>query len=200
MVPSAIDVGLQLHVVVREARPVSWQTHEQDGALPPRRLWFAGEVQFEDLEKLMARFNVSICAIDIQPERHKAAEFAQSSRPAVWLVDYNRHEPGYDASSGLPRMVHAHRVDFMDQVVERFRRQQVSLPKDARRLGGRVRDGQGEYYRELMAPQRVPFRDGHGNLDYRWDERHRDDHYFHAELYALLADQLSGRGLIRTTW
>ena len=190
-----IDVGLKLHVVIRETslprranrRPIVAQTPFVS------RLWFAGEVDFADIEMLMEQFNVRSCAIDIQPERHKALEFARVSRRHVWPVDYNRYEPGYEILEGRPEVLRAHRVDFMDQVAERFRSRQVSLPKDARRLGGRFRDGIAEYYRELTAPQRQPFRDTRGNLDYRWLEYGRDDHYFHAELYALVAELLVGR-------
>jgi hypothetical protein len=88
----------------------------------------------------------------------------------------------------------------MDQVAIRFRNKERSLPRDARQLGGRFKDGYGEYYRELLAPQRLPFKDSRGNLDYHWEDRGRDDHYYHAELYALLAEKIRDRNRIYHPW
>jgi hypothetical protein len=189
-----IDVGLKLHVIIRETAPgrSPYRWPSEDRAPFVSRLWFAGEMGFADIEPLMERFNVSCCAIDVQPERTKALELASGSRHGIWPVDYSRHEPGYGVIEGPPKMIRAHRVDLMDQVAERFRSGQLSVPKEARQVGGRFRQGFGEYYRELMAPQREPFRDHRGNLDYKWDEHGRDDHYFHAEVYALLAELMRG--------
>jgi hypothetical protein len=190
-----VDVGIKLHVVIRETKP-------RRSSFPPLpefqpRLWFAGQVGFDELDRLMTKFNVLSCAIDEQPERHKAREFLEQSQGGVWLVTYNRHEMGLDVQG---RMIKAHRVDFMDQVVERFRRGEAILPEDARNLGGQIKDGYAEYYREMMAPKRVPFRDARGNFDYRWDEGARDDHYFHAEVYALIAEQVRDWHIIVPIW
>ena len=184
-----IDVGATLHVVIRESAQRAGQRRYQSIPHPQAsRLWFAAQVGFAEVEQLMERFNVVSCAIDVQPERNKVFDLLGSSRRTIWAVDYNRYQPAYEVKDGPPRTISAHRVDLMDQVAERFRTRAISLPRQARQLGGRFREGFGEYYRELMAPQRVPSRDHHGNLDYKWDEGGRDDHYFHAELYALLAE------------
>jgi len=189
-----IDVGLKLHVVIRETEEPKRHGPWSRAAPAPfvARLWFAGEVSFADIERLIEQFNVTCCAIDVQPERTKVAELISGSRHGIWPVDYNRHEPGYVVVDGPPKTIRAHRVDFMDQVAQRFRSGQLSLPKDARQLGGRYRKGLGEYYREIMAPQREAVRDGRGNLDYKWDERGKDDHYFHAELYTIIAERMKG--------
>lgn len=194
-----VDVGLKLHVVIRETQPRkrrSDRTAERFVA----RLWFAGEVDWAELDALMEKYNVKTAVFDLQPERHKALEFAKGSRRDVLVADYNRSEPGHEVLKGHPPAVRANRVDLMDQVAQRFRDRDVALPRDARHVGGRYKDGFGELYRQLMAPQRVPIKDGQGNLDYRWRDGGRDDHYFHAEVYALLAERVSRRNLIEAAW
>jgi hypothetical protein len=196
-----VDVGLKFHVVIREVSARQTTASPPPSASTPfvSRLWFAGEADFADLPGLMSKFNVRTCAIDLLPERHLVSQLVGDSRSSVWPVDYGRSEPGYEVSDS-PRQIHAHRVDLMDQVAARFRKAEVSLPRAGRELGGRLRDGFGEYYREMTAPQRLPIRDSRGNLDYRWDDRGRDDHYYHSELYALLAEKVRDRYLIFPAW
>ncbi len=194
---AGIDVGLKHHVVIREAKPSTTpQPFQQKPADFVARLWFAGEVDFDALPSLLTRYNVSCVVIDSQPERHKATEFVAEARCNVYLAYYGRHDPGYEVVSGRPPMIRANRLELMDQVVDRTRKREVALPREARQLGGRMKDGFSEYYREMMAPQRLPIRDSNGNFDYRWDEKGRDDHYFHAEVYALLAELVKNRNRI----
>ena len=68
------------------------------------------------------------------------------------------------------------------------------LPADARSLGGEVRDGIGEYYRQLLAPQRIVERNGSGDWVARYDEGNRPDHFAHAEAYCLAAFVVRQRG------
>ena len=63
----------------------------------------------------------------------------------------------------------------------------VVLPKEARHLGGRDKEGFGEYYREVLAPKKSYERDSNGNAVSRWVDYNKPDHFFHAEAYALLA-------------
>ena len=65
----------------------------------------------------------------------------------------------------------------------------AALPRDAQRLGGRVKQGYGEYYRELLTLKRTLERDDQGNVVARWLDTGRDDHYAHAEAYCLLAGE-----------
>lgn len=73
----------------------------------------------------------------------------------------------------------------------------MSLPWDARRLGGRFKGGLGEYYRELLAPPRTLERDAKGNWAARWLDHGRDDHYARAEVYCLRAAHRSGGARLR---
>ncbi len=182
-----VDVGLRRqHVVIRE--------HVEDsgyGAGHRRsRLWFAGEVPWEQLDALIERFNVEACVIDSRPEGLKAREFAARHPHTVWLAQYTRQETGHDFDRhGHPPMISANRTEALDEAFARFHQELVELPRDARELGGRIKDGAGEYYRELLTPTRVPVKDAQGTLVYRWDDHGKADDYAHAEVYCWLAAQ-----------
>ena len=84
-------------------------------------------------------------------------------------------------------MWHAERTFAIDETFERFRREMAELPSSARSLGGREREGSGEYLRELLALKRVTEQDASENWVARYRNNGRDDHYAHAEVYAWLA-------------
>ena len=174
-----IDVGKLFHVVIRDKDPIP-------------RLWYAGEVkEVRELHRLMNDFNVGYAVIDAQPEMRLAAEFARARPRRVWLAQYGRQQPGYQRDRDSdPAVIHINRTEFLDATFARFRERRVELPRDARQLGGRVKQGVGEYYRELRALQRSLERDVQGNVVSRWRDRNKDDHYAHAELYCLLAGEV----------
>ena len=91
------------------------------------------------------------------------------------------------------RSVRLERTQAIDEMVERFRAGSTELPRDARRLAGRVADGSGAYYRELLAPQRTLEQDAQGNWVARWSEHGRADHFAHAEVYCRAADEIAAR-------
>ena len=178
-----VDIGRRLHVVIRG---------RQDAPDGERRLWFADEVGWPELPALMERFQVMHCVIDGAPEGYQARVFAERFHWRVRIADYNRSESGVHTSkggSGKPPRVSANRTDALDAWTASLRAGRSVLPQDARALGGRVksREGYGEYYREQLAPQRAIDEDHHGNPVARWKTERRDDHYFHAEAYCLLA-------------
>lgn len=74
--------------------------------------------------------------------------------------------------------------------MHRFHERAAPLPADARALGGRVREGLGAYYRELLALTRTLEQDATGNWVARWTNRRRADHYAHAEVYCALAGSI----------
>ncbi|MDP9237619.1 MAG: hypothetical protein M3P30_09535, partial [Chloroflexota bacterium] len=63
----------------------------------------------------------------------------------------------------------------------------MALPSDARRAGGRVRDGVGEYYRQMMALTRVLEQNAAGNWISKFVDSGKPDHFAHAELYCMRA-------------
>lgn len=195
-----VDVGLKLHVVIRERKPNDLKR----GEVFKSRLWFAAEVDsFEEVEALMPRFNVKAAVVDSQPDLHAARSFADRHRTA-WLAQYSRHTPGHEPVRGRhgrePNIFNVNRLEALDAMYDRIRNRLVSMPRDARALGGRVKDGVGEYYREMRAPKRTIDRDGQGNLVPKWDDHGRDDHYAHAEVYCMLAGTAPIGGRVVGVW
>ncbi len=182
-----IDVGLRCHVVIRQRRT---ERDRSSGSPFTPRLWFAGDVGFDELDGLLDRFNVKSAVIDAQPELFAANSFAMQHKRRAWLAQYDRHQSGHERVRGTgnqPNRFHVSRTQALDEVVQRFRDQAVSLPHDARSLGGGVKQGLGDYYQQLLAPKRTLERDGQGNWIGRWVEGSRADHYAHAEVYCMLA-------------
>ena len=79
--------------------------------------------------------------------------------------------------------LHIDRTLALDVTLQGFRDGLSLLPPSARDLGGRVKHGVGEYYREMVAPQRVFDQE---REEYRYPKGH-DDHFAFSELYCLMA-------------
>lgn len=180
-----VDVGMKLHVVIRR--------HLEENRT---RALFIGEVDtFEELGELITRYDVRRCVIDAQPELHKTREFARARPRRVWLAFYDRehgdHEwvrgKGVDVST-----VHVNRTQALDEMFDLFRQGKAELPSNARRLGGRVQHGIGEYYREMMALKRTLEENAQGNWVSRYVTERKADHYAHAEVYCVLAAKADG--------
>ncbi|MPZ23599.1 MAG: hypothetical protein GEU28_08640 [Dehalococcoidia bacterium] len=185
-----VDVGIRLHVVVRERCSKKGQ---RGSCGQPHRLWFAGEATWDDLLALVKRFNVQQCLIDAQPEMHMASQFVRGNPGVASLAQYGRHENGHHYQRGdgsRPNVYHINRPEAMDEVMQRFHDRLVLLPRDARGLGGRVRDGLGDYYRQILAPKRTLEQDAQGNWVSRWVDNGKADHYAHAELYCMMAERI----------
>jgi hypothetical protein len=187
-----VDVGLKLHVVIRERPPTAFEAenHRQHWATSRvPRLWFAGELDhFAELEALIERYQVERAVVDAQPETRQAVEFARrQERCHVWLARYGRQEPGHDfVHTDELRLCRTNRTEAIDAMVERFHGAMNELPRDARQLGGRPKAGIGEYYRQLLVPQRQLEQDGQGNWVARWLRGNKADHFAHAEVYCAL--------------
>lgn len=189
-----IDVGKQLHVVIRELVPFKPDrktlVRRQVGV---SRLWFAGQVGWDDLPQLLSKYNVQKLAIDAQPEYRKAVELVVGFRKGGFVVEYEQlghmEEMKQSKRRNEPSICKADRLIALDETFERFRTRLVELPRNARELGGAVKDGMGEYYREMRALQRESVQDAQGNWTTRWLDYNKPDHYAHAELYCLLASR-----------
>ena len=142
----------------------------------------------------MERFHVKKAVIDALPETRLAAAFARRHDQA-WCAYYGAAPADHGArkmQAGV-RSVRLERTQAIDEMVERFRAGTTELPRDARRLGGRVADGSGAYYRELLTPQRTLEQDAQGNWVARWSEHGRADHFAHAEVYCRAANEIAAR-------
>lgn len=173
-----VDVGLKLHVVVREP-----QDDETTRAV------FVGIVDsFEQVDSLISRFRVKLCVIDAQPETHKTRELA-NKRGQVWRAFY--HATGdhtWKRGTGRgEKTVNINRTEAIEEMLDGFHRQRSLLPVNGRDLGGAERQGIGEYYREMMAMTRELSEDSLGNWVARFDDRGKPDHFAHAETYCTIA-------------
>jgi hypothetical protein len=155
-------------------------------------LWFAGQVStWDELDALRARFNVKLTVVDSQPEGHGAHEFAARDPEHIWLAQYVASVSEPRRNYSRPRTVHIDRTIALDATFGRFRALKVMLPCAARALGGDVREGIGEYYREMLALRRTLEQDSNGNWRSKWLDGNRPDHYAHAEVYCWLADDIA---------
>lgn len=182
-----MDVGLKLHVVIREQIPKL--RRPTAAAASSARLWFVGTVRtFAEFEALMQRFHVGSCVIDALPETRQAADFAHRNRGAHWAY-YTAGPDGHRARAfeGGVRTVRLDRTQAIGEMVARFRKGTVALPQNARQLGGHVVAGLSAYYRELLAPQRTLEQDAHESWVAHWSEHCRPDQFAHSEVYCLAA-------------
>lgn len=127
------------------------------------------------------------CAIDPNPEAHSGPAFSRASKSRIWLADPNRRDRCHERVPDRPDRCNINRTEARDEMVASFHNQKVLLPRGARQLGGRVKEGLGEYYRELLAPQRTLEKDAQENRVGRWVDNGKADHFAHAEAYCMLA-------------
>lgn len=166
-----------------------------------RRLWGAGTVRdFADLAPLLQRFHVRRCVIDSRPESRAARAFAAEHRGIVWLADYDRRQPGWEAVKRTARndvdCVHLNRTDALDEVAAGFRDQRLLLPANARDLGGPGRAGLGAFYAHQIAPVPVYEESPDGEFERRYKKTARPEDFAHAEVYCLYASKLNSGGRI----
>ena len=147
-----------------------------------------------ELEALRQRFNVQHVVIDALPEQRLVAEFMQGDPANIWQARYDRHDAAcHKLEWGLPRTIHLNRVRAIDETFARFRSRDAILPPQGRELGGRIKNGFGDYYRQMLAPQRTLEEDARGNLVAKWVNNGKADHYAHAEVYCWAADYIADR-------
>jgi hypothetical protein len=178
-----IDVGIKLHVVIRQ--PVDEERIRS-------RAVFIGEVDtVAELSDLVRRYDVEGAIVDALPQQRLALEFAgKESEVRVGLAYYNRTDPGHESvwENGV-QVYRINRTQALDEMFHAFQTEAAEIPKNARVLGGRVRDGLGEYYRQMMALSRVLEQNSVGNWVARYVDHGKADHFAHAEAYCAVAIQ-----------
>ena len=106
----------------------------------------------------------------------------------VRLANYSRSELGTDSDvNGGVRFLALNRTRPWIVCSRLSGTAKPNFPRNARQLGERVRDGFGDYYRQVMAPKRQLEQDAQGNWTSRYYEHGKADHYAHAENYCLQA-------------
>ncbi len=166
-----VDVGRIIHV------RISSLTDNNE-----RKAEYIGIVRdFKELSVLIQRYNVRYCVIDMYPETRKVEEF-QTEHRNIWLCKFSNSisigAKGYkkDANS---QIIDGDRTQLFDRLVATIHQKRLLLPKNAGLLD--------DYYEHMQAPIR---KYDEGKDRYFWDEGSKQDHFFLAELYDLLASEL----------
>lgn len=171
-----IDVGARLNV--RISKRIDGKKHA---------LLIETLRDFEELDKLMEKFDVWRAVVDGLPETREAFKFAERHPGRVYLAYYSLQDPHktieWDFKS-RPMKVLINRTRAMDETAQRFLERQTRIPQDAHLVP--------DYYDQMRAPQRVKVVGKDGNEKYSYLEGGRPDHYYHAEVYDDVAD--SDRG------
>ncbi|MGZ3772978.1 MAG: terminase gpA endonuclease subunit [Pseudobdellovibrionaceae bacterium] len=168
-----VDVGKRLHVIIRAIIPGGRS-----------KLVFAGTVKdFEELDYLYVRFNIVSYVLDSMPETRKAKEYAKKYTGRGWIARYHQ---GLDEirTDAQERVVSADRTMLMDKVMAAYTNKIMMLPKNAQSLD------KGEFYTLLKTPTRA-----YNPEKERYEWLGDPDHYYHAEVYCMLA--FMARGDIR---
>ena len=96
------------------------------------RVLFVGEVDsFEELARIMGRFNVHMAAIDHLPEGRLSRAFAERFAGRVYIVSYGTEgQKDVLTVDATQRRASVRRVEAIDAAVERIRSQRERLPMD----------------------------------------------------------------------
>lgn len=144
-----------------------------------RRVLWCGEVfGIGDLDRLMARFEVARCVVDLLPEQELVRAFAARWPGRVYLCSYAEHQRGGPAWREDTQMVAVNRTEAIDAVVRGVREQRWVFPRA---------DLCGTLVRHLTALARTVEEDREtGSRRMIW-VRTGPDHLAHAMVYADLA-------------
>lgn len=172
-----VDQGASVHYVIRGA--------ERDA----RPLCAAGIVpRIADLDEIITRFGVEVVVIDAQPSQGEALDLVarfKGSCVQVYVAYYSQPGDVRMSVNRGKRQVNIPRTLALDGLYAGLRAGRLSLPRDARELGGRMYEGMGDYYRQLMAPKRQLTANAAGEPVYGYTGR--NDHFAHAEVYCQAA-------------
>jgi hypothetical protein len=179
-VTMGVDVGADLHYQVTQWS-FSGNTPTADVNLMAKaHAVEIGKVkEFEELDFIMNRHQVSFCVVDRHPETRKAREFCfrfpNRTAMCVYVKGISSKEIHHDR---MENTVKVDRTSWMDLALGRVRAGKITLPVDV----------PFDYKDHLKAPVRCYSRDSTGNpvAQYVTGEN-AADHYGHALVYAEIA-------------
>ncbi len=158
-----VDVGSMMHVRINRLLP-------NDRVLAV----YIGSVRSErDIVELWKRYNVKAGVIDAMPETRMSKRLAFRLRTMFMCRYGNSLIEHIDAGN---KVMNVDRTSQMDSVKEMVITQRLVLPKNVLTIP--------EYAAQMCAPTRVYDEE---KDRYFWTEGSLADHFFHAELYAMLA-------------
>ncbi len=184
LVTIGIDVGTYLHYEIDK-----WQMSAGGGVDPnmravPQVLAVGKALNFEELDQLMAKYNVQGGVIDMQPERRKAHEFCTRHWGRVFMCTYARGVTGKSLNVNENELtVSVDRTSWLDLSQGRFKAGQIVLPRDI----------PAEYKRHIMSLIRVYEKDADGNPVGKYVKSGSADHFAHARNYSEIALPLASK-------
>jgi len=172
-----VDVGKFLHYEI-DSWSIKHGGTDVSTMAQPRLLTEGTVVEFEELDILMKKFQITFCVIDANPERRKAMEFAKRFYGHVRLCFYG------NAVKGKTLILHKEeeltvtvdRTSWLDLSLGRFKSESIVLPKDLSL----------DYKKHVKAPVRIYEKDKSGNQVGRYTHT-GDDHFAHARNYSEIA-------------
>jgi hypothetical protein len=178
LVTMGVDVGTYLHYEIDKWN-VSSTTMDFNTESRPQILAVGKVMDFNKLDELMVRYNVSCCVIDQQPERRKAFEFATRFWGHCYMCTYARGITGKQVNLKRDELtIDVDRTSWLDMSQSRFKNGSILIPRDIPR----------EYRRHIMSIVRVYEKDADGNPVGKYvKEGNNEDHFAHARNYSEIA-------------
>jgi len=182
-----IDVGKQLHVVIR-ASP-----QKETGERPQR---FAGAVDWHEIGQLIRQYHVDVAVIDALPETTKARELQAEHLGTMFLAYYNQQKVGSKKPTAAETdyeegTVNVDRTRTMDEMFAAFYGGVNTLPAGI--------DNVRDYRVQMKAPIRV-LEAGPGDQQVARYVENGPDHFAHAENYCWIAATLVPRSTPSISW
>jgi len=168
-----IDVGTFLNVWIAE--PTA------DGRR--KTIYVNTVVDFGDLDRLMARYDVASVVVDAQPETRKSIEFCNRHPGKAWYCRYTDGDMkdetyGHFKADEASREVSANRTLAGDYFVDGLNERNIILPNTARDIP--------DLYQQVQASIRIIKKDARG-IARAFYVNMKPDHYFHAGVYMDIA-------------
>lgn len=168
-----VDVGKKLHTIIRD----------KDEAGHNRLIHIASYNEFEQLERVMAQFNVRIAVIDAEPETRKVREFQKKMGRRVWLCDYIAQPSIMPIKKNeQERIIQADRTQTLDSSGAEIELQEILFPKNFARADN------GDFLQQMCAVTRT-YDTISKTFKYK-EPAGVADHYRHAYNYAWMAQEI----------
>jgi hypothetical protein len=118
-----VDTGKELHVVISRRQDPKGKTRKREV------VWIGAAQNFEELDDLMKRFQVSRCVIDAMPEIHSTREFAKRHGGRVWMCYFSESQKGKAKWESEQDIVQVNRTEALDSAKKGIRDGEVVLPR-----------------------------------------------------------------------
>jgi hypothetical protein len=118
-----IDVGSNLNCVV------------VDVAKPHRVIHIDTYKQFEDLDRVMLKYNVQQVVLDALPETRKVKEFIARHKSKSWACFYSEHQKGSYAWKEDERIVSVNRTEVLDTMTGSLLERRIIMPQASTNVG-----------------------------------------------------------------